>query len=274
MKKHFVLWFLCSIFCVACTHNKNGEKPVARVFDKYLYPSDFVGIIPKGTSKNDSVLLVKNYINDWMQRQVLLVNADENIDLDKKDLEKKINDYRESILIYEYENELVRQKLDTNVTEKQVNDFYEIHKEDFVLHNDIIRATFVKLANNNSDLVNIKRMMNDPSVNNLQLNDVCKKISSQFSFDENKWISVDNFPNYLQTFFPKTKGYLEQKDSLFTYLIQLKEFLPKENTAPLNYVREQIVKTILNQRKVMMIKKTHDDLIKETIQKGEFEILN
>ena len=273
MKQFLIIAFFWCVLCFACTHSKNGEKPIARVFDKYLYPADLEGLIPIGTSKSDSILIVKNFINDWMQRQVLVASADENVDVDKKELEKKINDYKESILIFEYENELVRQKLDTVVSEKQIDDFYNQHKDDYLLHNDIIRANFVKIPNSNIDLMNIKRMMNDPSISTFQLNNACKRME-QFSFDDNKWTSAEIFPTILQNSFPKTKGYIEQHDSLFTYLIQLKEFLAKENTAPKNYVKDQIVKTILNQRKVMMIKKTRSDLINETIQKGEFEILN
>ena len=273
MKPFFSILFLLTIFCFACTNSKNGEKPIARVYDNYLYPNDLDGIIPAGTSKADSILIVKNFINNWMQNQVFIVNANENIDIDKKELEKKINDYRESILIYEYENELVRQKLDTIVTEKQLDEFYNQHKDDYELHSDIIRGNYVKIASADISLMNIKRMMNDPSTSNYQLIEACKK-ADQFSFDENKWISAEIFPNSLQNLFTKTKGYIEQHDSVYTYLVQVQEFLPKEKVAPKNYVKEQIVKTILNQRKVLMIKKTREDLLKDAMLKNEFEIIN
>jgi hypothetical protein len=259
---------------LSCSHNKDGEKPIARVMDKYLYPADLSGLIKPGTTPKDSILIVKNYISDWIRQQVLVSKAEENIEIDKKELDKKIEDYKESILIYQYENELVKQKLDTIITEKQVEEFYNQHKEDFILRNDLVRLTYIKTLNTEPNLVNIKRMFVDPSVNILQMQDVCKKAGLTSSFDESIWISTDFFPPTMQSLFAKTKGFVEQKDSVYTYLSQVKEFMPKGNSSPKSYVKDQIFKIIVNQRKVEMIKNIREELYKEALQKGDFEIIN
>lgn len=268
----FILLLLC--MGLSCSHNKDGEKPIARVMDKYLYPADITGLIKPGTTPKDSILIVKNYISDWIRQQVLVSKAEENIEVDKKELEKKIEDYKESILIYQYENELVKQKLDTIVTDKQVADFYNQHKEDFILRNDLVRLTYIKTLNNEPNLVNIKRMFVDPSVNILQMQDACKKAGLTSSFDESIWISTDFFPPTMQSLFSKSKGFVEQKDSIYTYLSQVKEFISKGNPSPKSYVKDQIFKIIVNQRKVEMIKNIREELYKEALQKGDFEIIN
>jgi hypothetical protein len=272
--KNLILILFVAALMISCSHNKDGEKPMARVMDKYLYPADLAGLIKPGTTAKDSILIVKNFISDWIRQQVLVSKAEENIEVEKKELDKKIEDYKESILIYQYENELVKQKLDTIVTEKQVEDFYAIHKEDFILRNDLVRLTYVKVPNSQADLINIKRMFVDPSINILQMQDACKKAGLSSSFDESVWISTDFFPPTMQSLFVKTKGFVEQKDSVFTYLSQVKEFMSKGNPSPKSYVKDQIFKIIVNQRKVEMIKNIREELYKEALQKGDFEIID
>ncbi len=274
MKNHFQNIILLAIIFAACSHNRDGEKPIARVYDKYLYASDLHGIIETGVSKNDSVQAVKNYVNDWMLQQLLVSKAEQNVDVDEKELEKKMNDYKESILIYNYENELVRQKLDTVVTEKQLEDFYNLHKDDFVLHSDIARGSYIKIANSDAALVNIKRMFIDPSINQNQMQEVCKKSAQQFSLDENLWWATDIFPAKIQTQISTSKGYIEQHDTAFTYLFQVKEFLQKENISPEIFVKDELLKIILNRRKVEMIKSLRQDIYKEAMQKEEVEMMN
>jgi hypothetical protein len=272
--KNIFFLFSAILLIASCSHNRDGQKPIARVDDKYLYPADISGIIKPGTSAKDSILIVKNYISDWIHQQVLVAKAAENVEVDKKELDKKIEDYKESILIYQYENEIVNQKLDTIVTDKQLDDFYALHKDEFTLRNDLVRLTYIKIPTAQSDIANIRRMFVDPSVNALQVQEVCKKANLSSSFDESNWISADFFPPNMQQSFSKTKGYLEQHDSLFTYLSQVKEFLPKGNASPKSYVKDQIFKIVVNQRKVEMIKTLREDLYKEALQKGDFEIID
>ncbi|MFM2224553.1 MAG: hypothetical protein RJA07_755 [Bacteroidota bacterium] len=272
--KNLILILFVATFFASCSHNKDGEKPIARVLDKYLYPADLAGLIKTGTSTKDSLAVVKNYVSDWIRQQILVAKAEENVEVDKKELDKKIEDYKQSILIYQYEIELVKQKLDTVVTEKQMDDFYSIHKEDFILRNDVVRLTYIKIPNQQSNLINIRRLFIDPSTNALQMQDICKKENLTSSFDESNWISTDFFPTNMQTAFMKTKGFVEQHDSVYTYLSQVKEYLQKGNASPRSYVKDQIFKIIVNQRKVEMIKNIREDLYKEALQKGDFEIID
>ena len=272
--KNFTIFLLLIFIFISCSHSRNGENPIARAGDAYLYPDDLIGIIPSGTSPKDSINLVKNYINEWIRQKMLVAKAEENIDIEKKDLDKKINDYKESILIYEYENELVREKLDTTISEKQLDDFYNSHKDNFVLHGDIFRGIFVKINNSEKKLTNLKRMFSDGSTPISQINEQCKNVASQFNLEENNWIATDIFPTAVQNILSKSKGLVEQHDSAFTYLFVIKEIMATGNTAPENFVKNEMAKIILNQRKVQMIKTMREEIFKESLKNGEFEIYN
>ena len=112
-----------------------GIKQLAgiRAPDEYLYESDIVGLVPENTSIHDSIVLVRNYINNWVQTQLMVQQAKKNLVIQQLDLDKQLENYRNSLIIYHYETELIRQKLDTVVSEQQVETYYNSHLGDFEL---------------------------------------------------------------------------------------------------------------------------------------------
>ena len=51
--------------------------------------------------------------------------AEVNLSEEEKDLEKEIADYRNSLLIYRYQQDMLFQKLDTVVLEEDIQSLYE-----------------------------------------------------------------------------------------------------------------------------------------------------
>src|SRR5690349_11241482 len=93
---------------------KQGEEKtkdaVARVYDKYLFPENLTGIVPPNATRSDSILVIKNYIDNWIHQQVVLHKAESNLDENKKDVEDKLEEYRNSLIRYAYEKALIEQR--------------------------------------------------------------------------------------------------------------------------------------------------------------------
>ena len=49
------------------------------------------------------------------------------------------------MIIHAYQKELVNQKLDTLVSEKEINQYFEDNKTNFILDQDIVAVNFIKL---------------------------------------------------------------------------------------------------------------------------------
>ena len=94
--------------CVSSLDNDKGNE-LARVFDNYLYESDVDRLVPENTSHHDSLVLVRNYIDSWVKTQLMIVQAKKNLAIQKLDLDKQLEDYRNSLVIYHYETELINQ---------------------------------------------------------------------------------------------------------------------------------------------------------------------
>ena len=136
LRNAFIVLYI-SAFLSACgllPNNVKGDKPVARVHDSYLYESELSGIVQTGTSKKDSGLLVRNYIDNWARQQLLLSKASLNLSLDdiQGKLDKQIEDYRVSLIIHAYKKELIRQQLDTIITDDQIKEYYDLHKDKLI----------------------------------------------------------------------------------------------------------------------------------------------
>ena len=124
---------------------KTKEVVVAECYGKYLYASDLLDIVPDNTATLDSLMRVNAFIDSWIQRQVLLHQAETNLDKKELDLDKQLEEYRNSLVVYAYETKLIDQKLDTVVSEDEITEFYEQNKEDFQVRNTMVRAAYVIL---------------------------------------------------------------------------------------------------------------------------------
>ena len=117
----------------------NGDV-VARVGNNVLYQKDIDGLVPKGTSPEDSASIVRQYINTWATNKILLTNAEERLSREDKDIEQALNDYNTSLLVYRYEKLYVEKNLDTLITEQECRDYYEQHKETYVSASSLVKV--------------------------------------------------------------------------------------------------------------------------------------
>ena len=130
--KHYLLLLLLAALsaCTAVSDSGKGEV-VAKVYGNYLYEADLEGLVSSGTSKQDSIMLVKRFIDNWIRKRLLIRQAEKNLTAAQTDFSKKLEDYRTSLLIYTYETELIKQKLDTVVSEAEITAYYENNKQNF-----------------------------------------------------------------------------------------------------------------------------------------------
>ena len=169
------------------------EKPIARVFDKELLPSDLINIVPKGTSKNDSIEIVKAYVENWVKQEVLLKQAIDNASVDQAAIELQLANYKNSLVIYAYEEQLVAQKLDTTVSEKELLNFYNTNKDNFELKKSIVKASFIKLPKNAAQLNLVKKWFKSARPRDkADLETYCMQFASDYLFADTAWQYLDD----------------------------------------------------------------------------------
>ena len=174
MRRLGVIGILLMLLLAGCDYFQKSSKEVvvAECYGKYLYESDLNGIVPEGTPILDSIQRVSNFIDSWVRRQVLLHQAENNLDKNALDLDKQMEEYRNSLVVYAYESQLINQKLDTLVSEDEIADYYEQNKEDFQLRNTMVRVAYVIMQGDSKQITDLKKLMSNPDTLMLQNIDI------------------------------------------------------------------------------------------------------
>ncbi|MEI7595962.1 MAG: hypothetical protein WCK02_09460 [Bacteroidota bacterium] len=277
----YLIYTLIILTIASCNMFKVDEKQdaIARVNDKYLYKNELSKLVPTGLTKQDSIVFVQNYINSWIKQNLLLSTAEKNLPTDQKDFQNLIDEYRNSLLIFTYEKELVRQKLDTSVTDAQIEKYYKENQNQFQLKYNIIKVLYVKVPLKAPDLQNLKKYLkSDNEVDRTKLEDYCHKYAINYFLDNESWLVFDDFlkevpiTTYDQENYLKNNRFVEIKDSTSQYFVNIKGFQIKESISPFNFEKDNIKSLILNQRKLELIDKMGTQIFVDAQKKGNFEI--
>lgn len=252
---------------------------VARVNDDYLYASDMAGLT-KGLKGKDSIEMLKNYAENWIQKKLLLQKAVENIPADDLGITRKVEDYRQSLLLYEYEKALINKRLDTVVHEEELNQWYDKLKSDFPLEKDVYLVYFIRLKKDAKDIDNMRKLVMKPTDDEdlRKLDGYCKEFASSYVMDKGIWYEKDNLLKNFPTtendiaLLSASKSFKEFKTSSGTWFVKINSVMKKDQPAPLEFIHDQIVKAIIEKRRVQLVEKIYDKIYQDGIKSKSFEI--
>ena len=275
----FVLTMLVGGVSGGCSHGstvKKDEEPVARAGERYLYRSDLKDLSFEG---GDSTKVIEKYINNWIHEMLLLEKAEKNLTEDKTRFDKMVENYRISLVTYEYESQLVKQKLDTVVTDEEVEKYYEENKSNFELKDNIIKVIYVKVRKNAPKVEKVKEWYRSNEIKDKDaLAGYCHQYADNFYLDENTWLLFDDVLKeipmklYDKEAFLQNNRTIETQDSTHLYYVSIKGFMTKKSESPLSFEKGNIRNVIINKRKVALIKKMREDIYNEAVQDKSFEI--
>lgn len=255
------------------------EVVVAECYGKYLYESDLIGIVPENTPIMDSIQRVSNFIDSWIKRQVLVHQAETNLNKEELDLKKQLEEYRNSMVIYAYESQLINQKLDTIVSEDEIADYYEQNKEDFQLRSTMVRVAYVILNEDCKQKADFKKLLSDSDTLLLQNIDILATYYAVKSHvDVDKWMRLDELTNIIPIEIFNAESFLKKKKFVnfdmndYTYMVRFVDYLLEESTSPLEMVSDNIKSVILAQRKEALLEKMKAALYEKARKERAFEV--
>lgn len=277
--------FICSgLLFTSCgwiDKSHSDEDPVARVGKIYLYKTDIQDIAPTGVSETDSVNIVHAYIQNWVLQQLLVKKAKKNLSAKQQNFDRELDLYKNSLIIHAYQNMLVSQMVDTLVSIEETERYYEEHKENFMLKNNIVRVQFVKLNKNSKFQKEVEKLVftHDLSGENLKkLVAICERDAVNYFLDSEKWLYFNEvlkeipIETYDQEVFLKNHRTLKLVDDPYIYFINFKDFKIKDNISPFSFEKDRINAIILNKRKSDMIENLTTSVLKEAEEKKTYTI--
>jgi hypothetical protein len=262
-------------------NNNPNFKPIARAHDQYLYFEDLEGLIPSDISKSDSANLIQRYVKSWINKQLVITEASDKLNLGEVEIERKVLDYRYALMIHEYQKLYINEKLEHEVSPDEVEVYYKDNKENFQLRQNIIKCRFVKLAKEAPKLNVFRRLfLSDNDKQFEELRSYCYQYATTFHLDST-WVNFDevmeNTPmvtidNKIQ--FLKRTEFYETSDNNYQYFLRIFDYKISDEISPLEWVYEDIVRIIVNKRKVELAKELEEGIYERAVQNKDFEIFN
>ena len=267
------------LFFLSCKRDKNTEQPIAQVFESSLYLSEISDFIPRGTSREDSIIMSRNYIKNWVTQKLLLHKAIENLSGEEARIQKQVDDYRTSLLIHRYKQKMIEQRLMEEISDTEIESYYQEHKNNFVLVTPIVKSVFFILPKNAPNLKEVKKWFkSDQEEDQESLEDYCLTHARKYDKFENKWIEAKYLLNLVPGDFSNleqailTQKNIEREDDDSYYFLKINDLRIDQTIAPIEYVREEIIMILKNKKKLQFENELEKQINQEGLRKKYVKI--
>ena len=280
--RKFISFFVIFLFIYSCEYLDVKEKEtttsdiVAIVDTEKLFKEDVSRFLPLNLSKEDSIVLVRGFINDWATKQLLLKNAESNVTFEEvKSINELVQDYKESLLINSYKESLIKQQLDTVVVEEEIANFYESNKENFKLNEELVKIKFLYLSETIINKNALIKLFKSDEIEDLEVLEKQQLSFKTYQFNDSVWSALDKvmlkLPFSKENLLKNTK-LLQKQDSLGLYLAKVNAVLFRNDIAPIEYIKPTIKQMILHRRKIELIRDIEKILVQDATKNNNLKI--
>ncbi|MBR3911483.1 MAG: hypothetical protein IKJ48_02310, partial [Alistipes sp.] len=248
-----ILLFVTLMMVTSCRELPDylvGDDTIARVGRNELTVADMADVIPANLKGEDSVVFVKQYVDKWIVRQLKVEEADRLFSGSEKDIEKLVEDYRQSLLTGKVDQYYVDQQKGGEFTDEDIAEYYNTHKSDFVLDRTLVKGRIVGFPasyRQSKKLMEQMRKAATSQSDDKTFSEVCEKNGFQVVDNRAEWV---NFADFLANL-PTTRsqeydhlldklGIQEMKANDVRYYFDFTSVCRKGNVAPLELVSENI----------------------------------
>jgi hypothetical protein len=235
-------------------------------------------LVPKGTSRDDSIAITKLYIDNWIKTRLLLQRAELNLTGEQANVNREIETYRTSLLIYKYEQLLLLEKLDTAVLDSEIESYYQANTANFVADELAVKAIYLKLRAGAPELWNVRRWLASDRDSDIQaLTEYSRSYAEAFDLFGGEWIPWQRIESELPSKEAAARqlaysNQVEQQNDSAIWLVRILEKRAAGETAPLSFVKNKIKSIIINQRKLDFLVNLEQDIYNDALLKKQFEI--
>lgn len=284
-RTHYIVLLVVATMFAACgsgdnlSGGANGKRVVAQVDDKELMVRDILADMPEGLTGIDSATFVRMYTDTWVLNQLKISRADEVL-TSQKDIDRLVEDYRQSLIIRQLDQYYVDKEIDAEITPRQIAAHYRLHSSQFKLDHDKVRGVVVRVSNNfrnTSALSDVLRSVSDDGL--AELSAFVEKHSLQMSDLSADWVSFSDFLSYLPTVRTRSYDNLLQKGKVqsmkaddVVFYFTIVDIVRKGSTAPLESVEDDIRRMLYAERRFEIVKNYEQELKYEAVQSGRVSV--
>lgn len=193
-----LITILCLILalCTACHRQK--DPVLAQVYQYTLYASEVTKGMPVGLSPEDSLALVRDYIDSWIKEKLVLHEAERQLSPREKNFAREMTEYRNSLLIQKYYDKLWNRDTASNrVTDQEISEFARSLDNRYTVDKEIVRVNYIKVPSKWSKLPNVKDILFDEDRRQDEKSTLVNLLgdSIEYLLDDDAWLYLDDLQN-------------------------------------------------------------------------------
>lgn len=266
----------------SCSYFKPEEKPqaVARVGESYLFKSDLVDLVSEGTSKEDSISIVRSFIDRWATQKLLIKAAEVNISKEQQEeFDRLIQQYKVDLYTKAYLEQIVQREVDTVVSTAEIKSYYDENKDNFRTNGSLIKLRYINLPKDHPKFELIKGKFFDAKKSDAKFWETYQLQFKSSALNDSVWVEMNQIyrklpfitPDNRENYIVEGKA-IQQPDSLNVYFVKIRNVIDKNEVSPFDYVKPTIKELIINKRKLDLIKKFEKEITDDAIKNNKYEI--
>jgi hypothetical protein len=275
--------FLTAILFASCgTSSKDEEtkeKLVAQVGTENLTEKDYRKDLIHGDTKEDSIAFAKKIIENWVLENLLYQEALTKLEPEEIDVDKQVDDYKKQLINYIYETKLIENNLDTVVSNEEIQDYYNLNIDNFVLKDNIVKVNYFKIPIQSKEIPKLKRLVySTAEKDRQQLQELCVQNAESYFLNDSLWLLLDDIKRDI----PQMKGPLEYNvvkgriiefgDAEAYYYLKIKDVKIKNSASPIAFEKANIKTFIVNGRKIKLIQAYKQQLLEKAKASKTFKV--
>ena len=281
MKKitHTIICGILILLVWGCSGKRTyGDNVLASVGDKTLTQEQVNAIIPLGLSDSATVEFTTNYIDNWIVSQLLYDMARKNLP-DAQRLDELVENYRRDLFCYEYRRRLSDERLSQELSEDTLQQFYEVHKNEFTLYRPILKGLLLKVPANAPQLSSLRQWVANAGKNgveNIEKYAVKNAIGYDYFFD--RWVWFDDIKDNIPYDFGEDAQFLSQRKVFehrhdgTVYLLYIDSYRLAGDIVPYEFARPRILEILLNELRMNFNQELEQALYEEAVSDGLIDI--
>lgn len=280
MSGHRFLKYIClatiSVLLIACGNNASysDRQSLASVGDSHLYKDELDIIYAQQGYVTDSATFVQGYIERWIVDMLFYEKAKENV-ASTEEIDMMVESYRKSLIENVYQDRLITQQLVPDISDEDVQEFYEKERALFELSEPYIKGFYVKIPVKAPKVRNVRNWCIRKGQDDLEeLEKLCSENRYEYQFFMEEWTPfaelVRKMPltEYQLMTRLTRKSTIEFTEGKFVYFVCADSILQKDDTKPIEMVSDEIKELLLNSKKADFIKTVKRSLYEEALKSG------
>jgi hypothetical protein len=270
--------FLILLLSASCNKKASTtvaeNKAIVKIGDNILKQSELESIIPKGLTPEDSLIAAESYIKKWVQKSLMYDLALININ-NKEEIDQLVENYRRSLIIHQYQEQLIKEKMSSDITDEEIQNYYTENKDKFRLETVLVKGLFIKVPIDAPQINKIKEWYKSSSIRdleNIEKYSIQNAINYDYFYD--RWVNINEiavlFPMHYSDLGAKLKQQrqIEVQDNTYAYFLNVKDILFAGSNAPFEQTVPNIKVMLMNQKKLDFLRKMEEDLYEKAEKKG------